>query len=124
MHNNAQLRRALGEITSGRLQPLLDLMADGVIWEQMDEDSEARTTIGKTDVAADRFHNADGALPRRFVYEIDRVEGNGDVVVAQLSGRYDDRGDRDYVYRYCWIFRFTAGEVTEVREYTALEYLN
>jgi ketosteroid isomerase-like protein len=61
--------------------------------------------------------NAAKTFPNGLQTEINRVYGDGDTVILELTNRGKLANGRDYENEYCFVFEVEGGKIRRVREY-------
>jgi ketosteroid isomerase-like protein len=61
--------------------------------------------------------NAARTFPNGLQTQINRVYGEGDTVILELTNRGKLANGRDYENEYCFVFELEAGKIRRVREY-------
>jgi len=61
--------------------------------------------------------NAAKTFPNGLQTQINRVYGDGDTVILELTNRGKLANGRDYENEYCFVFELEGGKIRRVREY-------
>jgi len=61
--------------------------------------------------------NAAKTFPNGLQTQINRVYGDGDTVILELTNRGKLANGRDYENEYCFVFEVEGGKIRRVREY-------
>ena len=115
--NRQQMQQIMEAMVNGSNQPLLDALADDVTWRWMGVNQWSRTFEGKAAVVDDLFGGVADTLESGSSVDVHQILAAGDHVVVEHTGHNRTRDGRAYDNNYCWICRFNAGLITEIREY-------
>ena len=115
--NKRLLQDALAAMAAGDLAPLFDAMADDMKWRWMGTEQWSHTFDGKDAVVNGLFAAAGETLAGDSHVVVHNVVAEGDYVVVEHSGRNTTPDGRRYDNNYCWVCRFEAGKLRELREY-------
>jgi uncharacterized protein len=117
MDNKQRAREVMDAMSQGRVAPLFDAMADGVMWRWMGVNQWSQTFRGKQQVVDKLFGGATETLDPSSSIEVHRLHADGHCVVIEHSGHNELPDGHRYDNNYCWILRFQNGLIQEVREY-------
>lgn len=116
--NRGVLQHAFAETAKGNGRPFVEMMADDVVWTIIGTTSWSRRYSGKQAVIRDlpgplaaNFDGPNIVTAERFIVE-------GDLAVVEGRNHSTTRRGEAYANRYSWTFRFHAGKVAEITEYT------
>lgn len=114
--NKRRLEAAFAETAQGNGRLFVGLMADDVTWTIAGGSDWPRHYAGKAAVLGDLLGkvNAQFDAPNRCV--ADSFIAEGDIVVVEAHGQNRTRHGA-YDNRYCFLFRFRAGQVVAITEY-------
>jgi uncharacterized protein len=115
--NKQLLQHVFAELAAGNAQPFTDILSDQVQWRITGTTAWSRTFAGKTAVLAELLTPLRARIAGRIQVTADRFIAEGDFVVVEARGRSTTRQGKPYNNSYCWIYRFTNGEVMELTEY-------
>ena len=94
------------------------MMADDVIWTIIGTTSWSGSYSGKRAVVSDLLIPLAANFDGSNIVTAERFIAEGDLVVVEgRNHSVTKRGDA-YANRYSWTFRFVAGKVAEITEYT------
>lgn len=117
MDPKERVQEVMDAMSHGRVAPLFEAMAEDVTWRWMGVHQWSRTFEGKQLVVEKLFGGATERLGPSSGTNVRHIHADGDSVVVEHSGRNELRDGRRYDNNYCWVFRFHAGLIQEVREY-------
>jgi ketosteroid isomerase-like protein len=117
MDHRLRAQEVMDAMSQGRVGLLFDAMADDVTWRWMGVGQWSRTFEGKQIIVEKLFGGAAETLDPSSSVEVHHIHADGDCVVVEHSGRNVLPDGRRYDNNYCWVFRFEAGLIQEVREY-------
>jgi ketosteroid isomerase-like protein len=115
--NKQLLQHVFAELAAGNAQPFTDILSDQVQWTITGTTAWSRTFVGKAAVLAELLTPLRARIAGRIQVTADRFIAEGDFVVVEAHGRSTTRQGKPYNNSYCWIYRFTNGEVTALTEY-------
>ncbi len=116
--NKAVLSHAFAETAKGNGRPFVEMMADDVLWTIIGSTSWSRSYSGKQAVVRDLLTPLAANFDGSNIVTAERFIAEGDLVVVEgRNHSVTKRGDA-YANRYSWTFRFVAGKVAEITEYT------
>ena len=115
--NKQLLQHVFAELAAGNAQPFTDILSDQVQWTITGTTAWSRTFVGKAAVLAELLTPLRARIAGRIQVTADRFIAEGDFVVVEARGRSTTRQGKPYNNSYCWIYRFTNGEVMELTEY-------
>ena len=117
MDHKLRVREFMDEMSRGRVGPFFDSMADDVTWRWMGVDRWSRTFQGKQLVVDKLFSGNAETLSSSSRVEVRCIHADRDCVVVEHTGRNELAEGRRYDNNYCWVLRFEASLIQEVREY-------
>lgn len=117
MDHKTHVERVMSEMSEGRSRSFFDVMADEAVWRWMGVRQWSRAFEGKQAIIDTLFGGSGETLPPGSRISVHAVHGDGDAVVVEHSGRNELPDGRRYDNNYCWVLRFEADEIVEVREY-------
>ena len=115
--NKQLLQHVFAELAAGNAQPFTDILSDQVQWTITGTTAWSRTFVGKAAVLAELLTPLRARIAGRIQVTADRFIAEGDFVVVEARGRSTTKQGKPYNNSYCWIYRFTNGEVMELTEY-------
>ncbi len=68
--------------------------------------------------------NAAKIFPNGLQTQINRVYGDGDTVIMELTNRGKLANGKDYENEYCFVFEIESGKIRRVREYVDTQKAN
>jgi ketosteroid isomerase-like protein len=71
----------------------------------------------KSEFRAHTFDKLDKVLPKGTLLRVEQILVSGDWSVVELHSLATARNGLRFDNRYCWVCRFDAGEIVEVRAY-------
>jgi uncharacterized protein len=117
MDQKLRVMQVMDAMSHGRVAPFFDLMAEDVTWRWMGVNQWSSTFEGKQTIVDKLFGGAAETLEASSSVNVHAVHADGDCVVVEHSGRNQLPDGRRYDNNYCWVLRFDAGLIREVREY-------
>ena len=115
--NKQLLQHVFAELAAGNAQPFTNILSDQVQWTITGTTAWSRTFVGKAAVPDELLTPLRARIAGRIQVTADRFIAEGDFVVVEARGRSTTRQGKPYNNSYCWIYRFTNGEVMELTEY-------
>jgi ketosteroid isomerase-like protein len=112
-----RVEQVMDAMSRGQVRPLFDAMAEDVTWRWMGVNQWSRSFEGKQIVMDKLFAGAAETLSPSSSVQVHFIHADGDCVVVEHSGRNEMPDGRRYDNNYCWVLRFEAGLIQEVREY-------
>ena len=109
------------ELAVGNARPLLDSMADDVVWRVSGSGPWARAYSGKASVVNDLLRPLNSLFEGRYTAVATRVFGEGSFVAAEVQGAVMLKSGKPYNNRYCFIYRIEDGKIKEITEYMDTE---
>jgi ketosteroid isomerase-like protein len=88
-----------------------------VLWTVTGTHPMAGVYKTKADFLAHTLHRLNKLLNGDLVLHVNRILVSGDTAVVEMTSASTARNGKPYVNRYCWIVRFDAGIIKEVRAY-------
>ena len=111
------MREIMSAMEQGRVGPLLDAMHDDVVWHWRGAAQWSRSFTGRQVVIDVLFGGATDSLGAGSSVTLHHVHADGEVAVVEHTGHNELPDGRSYDNNYCWVVRFDAGRIVEVREY-------
>lgn len=121
MDNKQLIAHAYEEMSQGNSRPLLDLLADDVVWTVKGRTPWSRAYRGKASVLNDLLRELGVRLEGRYRATAERILADGDFVVAQAKAQATTKLGAAYDQEYCFVYRFEDGRIKEVTEYIDTE---
>lgn len=112
------INRFYTALSSGDRDTLHELLAPEVEW-QMPYSIEHNLVSGRDAV----INELGSGVVRRFFkrgtfrHEVQRVMCDGDTAVVQSTTAARTHDDEPYAMQYCWVYTFTDGRISYIREY-------
>ena len=101
----------------GDMDACLALLADDITWTNIGSTKFSGTYVGKQALLDDLLGPLFSQLKTGFSSQIERLTGEGEIVVAQTSGNAETTDGTPYNNSYCQVFRVLDGQIVEVKEY-------
>lgn len=125
MTDNKQLLESIfTELSTGNSRPMVDALADDVVWNVMGRTRWSGTYRGKDAVLRDLLGQLRAHLADRYRASAQRILGDGPFVVVEARGQSTAKSGVPYNNEYCFIYRLEDGRIQEVTEYLDTELLN
>lgn len=121
--NKAQLETAFAEAAAGSVARFRELYADDVHWTTIGTTAWSGTFAGKPAVEA-MFGRLYPLIEGRIVVTPHRFIADNDVVAVEARGKAMTKTGKPYNNTYCLVFRFAAGKIAEVIEYSDTALIN
>jgi len=116
VEENKKIAVALLEnMSSLKIDAVMDALADGVRWRVLGGDYFAQG-LNKNQFRKTLKFMA-GGLPNGLNLKLTRVIAEGDSVVVEAEGNAATRANQTYNNHYVWILTFREGKVVEGTEY-------
>jgi uncharacterized protein len=118
VETNKQLVKSTWEaFVKGDIKTAFSNMSDEVSW-LIPGNLNNLSGLRKGKAAILEFaRNAAKTFPNGLQTQINRVYGDGDTVIIELTNRGKLANGRDYENEYCFVFEVEAGKIRRVREY-------
>jgi ketosteroid isomerase-like protein len=104
-------------LATGKSGVFFDSVADDVQWTVTGTHPMAGVYKTKTDFLAHTLHRLNKLLNGDLVLNVNHIIVSGDTAVVEMTSASTARNGKPYVNRYCWVVRFEAGIIKEVRAY-------
>lgn len=117
----ALIESVYAELAGGNARPLLDCMADDVVWRVSGSGPWARAYSGKASVVNDLLKPLNSLFASRYTAVATRIFGEGSFVAAEVQGAVVLKNGKPYNNRYCFIYRIEGGQIKEITEYMDTE---
>ena len=101
----------------GDMDACFALLADDISWTNIGSTKFSGTYSGKQALIEQLLGPLFGQLKAGISSRIERLTGEGDVVVAQTSGAAETLDGSPYNNTYCQVIRVHDGKIAEVKEY-------
>jgi ketosteroid isomerase-like protein len=101
----------------GDIDTCFALLADDIQWTNIGTTRLSGTYQGKQDLVERLLGPLFSQLRAGIRSRIERLVGEGDIVVAQTSGTAETLDGRPYNNTYCQVIRLRDGQIIEVKEY-------
>jgi uncharacterized protein len=121
LSNKQLMQHVFAEMAKGNLEPFVEIMAEDMQWSWMGTETWTRTFKGKESVVNELLAAVKATLTEPFEVIPHRFIADGDFVVIEHTGKNTTPDGRPYHNRYCWVCRFSAGKLRELREYMDTE---
>jgi ketosteroid isomerase-like protein len=116
--NKRILQHVFAETAKGNGRPFVAALSEGVVWTIIGSTQWSGTYRGKQAVLRDLLGPLNAQLAGRNTITAERFTAEDDRVVVEGQGHNTTKAGRQYNNRYCWVFRFSQGQVVELIEYT------
>ena len=116
--NKRILQHVFVETGMGNGRPFLAALSENVVWTIIGSTRWSKTYTGKQAVLRELLGPLNAQLANRNTITAHRFTAEGDLVVVEGRGQNTTKAGKQYNNRYCWVFRFSEGEVVELIEYT------
>ena len=122
--NTHLLEQIYTELSQGRVQALLDSLADDIQWTIIGTTVLSGTAHGKAEVIEKilkplRARLADGPI----VFSFERFIAEGEYVAMQAHGQATARNGKPYNNTYCIVCRIVDGKLKEMTDYVDTELI-
>jgi len=118
MTDNKQLIGLIfSEMAQGNTRPLIESMSDDVRWTVTGTTPWSGTFEGKRAVMDHLFAPLRARIRGRIKTIAHRMIAEGEYVVVEARGDNTTNEGILYNNRYCFVFRFESGKMTEIIEY-------
>ena len=111
------VRTLFANLESGRTDAFFDHVAEDVKWTVMGTHPLAGTYYTKADFLAHTFTRLNKLLNEGVVLRVTNVLVDGDTAVVELQSLSTALNGKPFNNRYCWVARFSNGNIVEVRAY-------
>ncbi len=101
----------------GDMDACFALLADDIRWTNIGSTKFSGTYVGKQALLDDLLGPLFSQLKAGISSQIERLTGEGEIVVAQTSGNAETKDGTPYNNSYCQIIRVRDGQIVEVKEY-------
>jgi len=116
--NKQLLQNVFAATAKGDGRPFVAVLADDVAWTIIGSTPWSQTYRGKATVLRELLGPLNAQLASRNTITAHRFIAEGDQVVVEGQGPNTTKTGKQYNNRYCWVFRFSEGQVIELVEYT------
>jgi uncharacterized protein len=111
------VRTLFANLESGRTDAFFDHVAEDVNWTVMGTHPLAGTYHTKADFLAHTFTRLNKLLKEGVVLRVSNVLVDGDTAAVELESLSTALNGKPFDNRYCWVARFSNGNIAEVRAY-------
>ena len=101
----------------GDMEACFALLADDITWTNIGTTKFSGTYVGKQAILEDLLGPLFSQLKEGISSQIERLTGEGEIVVAQTSGSAETKDGTPYNNTYCQVIRVVDGQIKEVTEY-------
>lgn len=101
----------------GDMDTCFALLADDISWTNIGSTRFSGTFTGKQELLEKLLGPLFGQLKNGIASTVEHLVAEGDVVVAQTSGRAETLDGKPYNNSYCQVMRICDGRIAEVMEY-------
>ena len=108
----------------GDMDKCFALLADDIEWTNIGTTRLSGTYRGKQDLVERLLGPLFSLLRAGIRSRIERLVGEGDIVVAQTSGIAETLDGKPYNNTYCQVIRLRDGQIIEVKEYLDTALVN
>ena len=115
--NKSILQSAFTALANGDGKPFLACMADDFVWTVMGTTPWSRSYAGKAVVQAELLRPLFAQFAERYTNTAVQIVAEDDYVVVECRGRVTLRSGDAYNNGYCYVCRFSDGQMVELREY-------
>lgn len=115
--NKQALERVFAATAKGDGRPFVAVLGEDVTWTIIGSTAWSKTYRGKAAVLKELLGPLNAQLAGRNTITAHRFVAEGDQVVVEGRGHNTTKAGKPYDNRYCWVFRFTGGQVVELVEY-------
>lgn len=119
--NKQRMQNIFNELSQGKLDPFIDIMAEDMQWTWMGTEQWSHTFKGKESVVNELLAAVKSTLTEPFEVVAHRFIAEGDYVVIEHTGKNTTPDGRPYNNNYCWVCRFSDGKLRELHEYMDTE---
>jgi ketosteroid isomerase-like protein len=113
----ARVRELFKGLEDGDGAAFFEHVAEDVDWTVEGTHPLAGHYRSKSDFRAHTFEKLNKVLPRGAQLRVEHALASGDWAVVELHSLATARNGLRFDNRYCWVCRFAAGTIVEVRAY-------
>ena len=113
----ARVRELFKGLEDGDDAAFFEHVAEDVDWTVEGTHPLAGHYRSKSDFCAHTFEKLNKVLPRGAHLRVEHALASGDWAVVELHSLATARNGLRFDNRYCWVCRFAAGTIVEVRAY-------
>jgi ketosteroid isomerase-like protein len=121
--NKRLLEGIYTEISKGNLAPLVESLADDVVWTIIGTTPLSGTFRGKEDVIERMVRPLGEALDGHVDFTFERFIAEGEFVVMEARGEGSAKTGRPYNNTYCIVARIVDGRILEMTDYVDTELI-
>ena len=111
------VRSLFANLENGRTDAFFDHVAENVNWTVMGTHPLAGTYHTKADFLAHTFGRLNKLLKQGVVLRVTNLLVDGDTAAVELQSLSTALNGKPFDNRYCWVARFSNGNIVEVRAY-------
>ncbi|MEI8082328.1 MAG: nuclear transport factor 2 family protein [Actinomycetes bacterium] len=112
-----QTRDLFANLAQGRQDQFFAHVADDVDWTVMGTHPLAGRYLSKDAFFSATFARLNPRLREGVVLEVEHVFLDGDWAIVELLATSTQNNGRPFANKYCWLCRFSGGQIVEVRAY-------
>lgn len=101
----------------GDMERCFSLIADDVVWTNIGSTRFSGRYEGKQALMERVLGPLFGSLKAGITSDIERLTAEGDIVVAQTSGKAETHDGAPYNNSYCQVMQIRDGQIVAVKEY-------
>jgi len=124
LENKQLLQHIFAELSQGNGKPLVDSMADDVVWRVAGATKWSRSFHGKRAVIKELLGPLNAQFAEPYKATAERIIAEGDYVVVESRGRVTVKSGKPYNNNYCFIYRIADGKIREITEYLDTELVS
>ena len=121
--NKRLLEHVYAEASKGNGAPLLESLADDVVWTIIGTTVMSGTFRGKTEVVQKIFGGLRARLVGPVVFTPQRFIAEGEDVVMLARGQATAKSGKPYNNSYCIVARIVDGRIKEMADYVDTELI-
>ena len=118
LENKQILQHVFAETAKGNGRAFVAALAESGNWTIIGSTPWSGTYRSKAEVLARLLAPLNSQLAHRNTITAQSFVAEGDQVVVEGGGHNTTKTGKQYNNRYCWVFRFSQGQVVELVEYT------
>jgi ketosteroid isomerase-like protein len=112
-----RVREIFRGLENGEGAAFFEHVADNVDWTVEGTHPLAGQYRSKSDFRAHTFEKLNSVLPHGTQLHVEHALTSGDWAIVELHSLATARNGFRFDNRYCWVCRFAAGKIVEVRAY-------
>lgn len=115
--NKLLMQQIFAELAKGNSQPLVEALADDIVWHVTGTTKFSKTYKGKASLLNDLVVPLFSEFADQYTNIADRFIADENYVAVECRGYVTTKSGLPYHNKYCWVCRLEDGKIKELTEY-------